>query len=643
MIPTVLLIMVGMGLSSTVSYFKARQALTDTLRNQIMGIAGTTEAVIDAWIKDRRLDLMSWSQQKIFQSAVQDSFMGKAARKSANLQLEKLKAAYGYYENITIADLKGEIVAASDNAVIGKFNVSDRGYFKQALQGQPGVSQVIKSRDTGNPIFVAAMPLTVKEQVVGAICGILDLQAFGAKFVDHIKVGEMGYAFVVDEQGRVIAHPDKSQILALNLNELDFGKKIMAMDEGFLNYAWEGNEKWAAIQKNPAFDWRVGVVALKSEILSPVRALGQFNLLVAAVVVLVAGLIVFLLTIPVVRPINGVVGGLRDAAEGEGDLTKRLAVKSRDEVGQLAHWFNTFISKTQQLVSEVAQNAVSISSSSRSFTDISGKMSEGAETMAGKSTTVAGAAEELSNNINSIAAAMEQAATNMNMVAAATEQMTNTVGEIASNSEKARAITTDAVTQAQSASGRVDELGKAAQDISKVTETITEISEQTNLLALNATIEAARAGEAGKGFAVVANEIKDLAKQTAEATGEIKGRINGIQSSTTATVNEISQISTIIQNVAEIVSTIATAVEEQSVTTREIAGNVGQASQGLQEVNVNVANSSTASSEIARDIAMVNQSIGEMTNSSSQVNMSASELNSLAEKLSAMVARFKVA
>lgn len=156
--------------------------------------------------------------------------------------------------------------------------------------------------------------------------------------------------------------------------------------------------------------------------------------------------------------------------------------------------------------------------------------------------------------------------------------MTTTINEIAQNTEKANTITGEAVSEAKGASDNVDELGSAAQEISKVTETVTEISEQTNLLALNATIEAARAGDAGKGFAVVANEIKELARQTAEATQDIKRRIEGIQDSTSGTVTKIQQISKVINDVNDIVSTIASSVEEQSVTTKEIATNVAQAS-----------------------------------------------------------------
>jgi methyl-accepting chemotaxis protein len=314
----------------------------------------------------------------------------------------------------------------------------------------------------------------------------------------------------------------------------------------------------------------------------------------------------------------------------------------QDELDKMAAWINTFVTRVANIIKDIANDSAKLNNSSADLSSLSAQMSGGAENMAGKSNTVAAAAEEMSSNMNSVAVAMEEAATNIGMVAAAAEQMTSTINEIAQNSEKASSITGEAVSQTQSASTKVDELGRAANEIGKVVETITEISEQVNLLALNATIEAARAGEAGRGFAVVANEIKDLAKQTAEATQEIKGKIGAIQGSTNATVTEINQVSKIINDVNEIVTIIATAVEEQSVTTKEIAENVAQASQGIQEVNENVAQSSSVSSEIATDIAGVNQSAGEMSNGSAQVNLSAEELTKMGAKLTEMVGKFKI-
>ncbi len=367
---------------------------------------------------------------------------------------------------------------------------------------------------------------------------------------------------------------------------------------------------------------------------------GMVAITVAAMIIgLVMG---FFVSLGITGPINKAVARLKDIAEGEGDLTQRLEVDTRDELGEMATWFNTFLQNLQGMIKDIASNSVTLSNASTELSAISQQMSAGAEQTSGKSNTVAAASEEMSTNIGSVAAAMEQAATNLNMVATATEQMTASVNEIAQNSEKARKITGTAVSKAQETSKKVNDLGNAAQAISKVTEVITEISEQTNLLALNATIEAARAGEAGKGFAVVANEIKELAKQTAEATLEIKNQIEGVQGSTRETVADITEICEVIGKVDETVGIIAAAVEEQSVTTQDIAGNISQASSGVQEVNGNVAQSTEVTVAISRDIAEVSQASNEMTTSSSQVNLSAEELAGMAETINGMVGKFKV-
>ena len=343
----------------------------------------------------------------------------------------------------------------------------------------------------------------------------------------------------------------------------------------------------------------------------------------------------------ITRPIQGIVHRLKDIAEGEGDLTARLDISRKDEIGELSKWFNTFMAKIQTIIREISDNAQSLNSSAVNLSGLSSHMTSGAENMSLKSDTVASASEEMSANMNSVSAAMEQTTTNVNLVAAAIEEMTATINEIARNSEKGSSISGNAVAKVKSASEKVGQLGKDAMEINKVTETITEISEQTNLLALNATIEAARAGESGKGFAVVANEIKELARQTASATLEIKSKIDSIQVSTAGTVTEIEQITLVINEVNDIVSSIAASVEEQSVTTREIADNTNQISSGIQEVNGNVAQSNTVAGEIARDIGDANQDANEISNSSAQVNLSAEELKKLAEQLNQIVGRFK--
>ncbi|MEA1969524.1 MAG: methyl-accepting chemotaxis protein [Thermodesulfobacteriota bacterium] len=337
--------------------------------------------------------------------------------------------------------------------------------------------------------------------------------------------------------------------------------------------------------------------------------------------------------------IQALVKGIQEIARG--NLKEKVKVTSKDELGDLACETNKMIDNLREMIGKVGTFSEQLAGSSSELSDLSTHMSQGAENMTGNSESVASAAEEMSSNMNSVAAACEEASTNINTVSSATEEINTSITEIAKNSEKSRSVTEDAVTRTGNASEKIHELGKVASEINKVTEVISEISEQTNLLALNATIEAARAGEAGKGFAVVASEIKTLARQTAEATTNIKNSIDTIQGSTSETIQEIESVSKVIANVNEIVGTIATAVEEQSVTTREIAENMGQASAGLQEVNENVSQSSGVADEIAKEIGNVSQVSEEVNQGSDQIKNSAGALANLAEELKTLVGTFQ--
>ena len=333
---------------------------------------------------------------------------------------------------------------------------------------------------------------------------------------------------------------------------------------------------------------QIGVMAYVYDVRSLYATLGKIQLgIVLLCIGLFAAIIIplFFGVRSVTIPIKRTIVMLRDIAEGEGDLTKRLEVYRNDEIGELATLFNTFLAKLQEMIKKIALNSRTIDHSALEFSQIATQLSTRSGQSSERSDSVATAAEEMSTMLTSVAAATEQSSTNATVVATAIEQMSATINEIAENAERARSVADMAVDKAGESSTQMDSLGQAASGIGKVVETISEISDQVNLLALNATIEAARAGEAGRGFAVVANEIKELAKQTSAATLEIRDRIGHIQDSTQGTVQGINEISRVISNVNEIVASIATAVEEQSVTSQEISSNITQASMGIQEVN----------------------------------------------------------
>ena len=366
-------------------------------------------------------------------------------------------------------------------------------------------------------------------------------------------------------------------------------------------------------------------------------------LIIATIIaVIVSGLLGTLLTRGITLPLKLAMDYLAEVADGNVSRDLPEAQLSRkDEIGDMARALQKTVQSLRAAFKDVTQGGQMIASASTELSALSAQMAGGTRNTSQKASTVAAAAEEMSVNAASVAAGMEQATASLTNISESTSQMTSTVAEIAGNSEKARFITGEANRQAEGMGALMKELGRAAQEIGQVTETINGISSQTNLLALNATIEAARAGSAGKGFAVVAGEIKELAQQTARATEDIKVKIAAIQTSTSGAVGDIQRISAVIREVSDIVSTIATAIEEQSAVTRDIAGNLAQASMGVRDANQRVAQSSMVSQSIAKDIAGVDQSANEIATGVEQVKASATDLSRLAEQLNQTVQHFR--
>ncbi len=600
-----------------------------SLKDGIQGLLGEMKAHTAGTISTATREKLDQEQQHI-QEAMESLLLKNAEGIAALLQsaVPGIIMKENYVELINYSK-----AAAATNEIVyalffdkngadlpGFFNPSDPKLKQFRKSGEKGstVERIIKASRKDDSVMVFEYPMKYFTTVVGktVICMNRDsvltlIQEMNKRFEGLNRDNRQLISQALEEgSGQMMDNVTR------NLNTVTQNSQ-------------QGIRKTEGILKTAASD-------VKSSITLVIAVMG---LVCSVAAIVLMGLLFHFI---VVVPIKNVSEGLKDTAQGEGDLTRRLNLDRTDEIGVLANWFDAFLERLNQIISGINGNAETVTEKAKQVLDNAARVSDDITQLTGRASTIAAATEQMSTNMESVAAVSGQASSNVREVADAAGQMRTTLGEVAGNCEQAREIAGTANQGVKTATEKVARLGAAARKVSSVTEVITDIAEQTNLLALNATIEAARAGEAGRGFAVVATEIKDLAAQTGDATQDIRTTIQDIQNSTEDTVTQVGHISEIIIQVNDIVSSIAAAIEEQSATAAHVADNIAQASAGIEEMNISVSQSSQVSVEISRDLAEVNSIQTTMAQRSGQVNDQAAQLSDLAFKLREMISVFKV-
>ena len=363
---------------------------------------------------------------------------------------------------------------------------------------------------------------------------------------------------------------------------------------------------------------------------------------VTLVVFLSGVMIMGLVSRKVLDPLDEVLVGIRDIADGGGDFTRRLPVTGEDEAAALAAAFNTFLENIHTLTMDISQEVEGFSRAAGALVTLSDEMGKEVEDSSGCSEQLAASAGKMASGMDEISAVMAQASENANTVASAAGQMDTASTEIAVNTDQARDISQEAVAKAAASRENVKELGAAAQSIDMVLEAVADISERVNLLALNATIEAARAGDAGKGFAVVASEIKALALQTSDASRDIRGKIENIQSGVRSTLDRIQGINQVNTKSNEFISAIAASVEEQSAMAEEISQNINQTADGIAQVTTTLNRSALSARQMESEISRLNSSTDTLFQYSQDLDARSRQLSQMAQQLDNTVARFKI-
>jgi methyl-accepting chemotaxis protein len=487
------------------------------------------------------------------------------------------------------------------------------------------------------------------------------------------------YFWIQDMRPRMVMHPITPELEGKDISDLKDAngeRYTVAMTEivrrngrGIIEYDYakpgspKPQPKMSYVTGYAPWGWVIGTGVYIDDLEEQIWQVTRRALMITGLILLAVAAISILVARGVSKAMHGMTTAMRELATGRLDVVLP-GLGRKDEVGEIAAAVEAFkvkaIEKAEHEAKEREERERSAAEERRLIGEREAAQKKAAEEKAaaerraamlelansfeaavgGIVETVSSAATELEaaaatltqtaettqSLSTAVAAASEEASANVQSVASAAEEMSSSVHEIGRQVHESSRIAGQAVGQAEQTDGRINELSQAASRIGDVVKLITAIAEQTNLLALNATIEAARAGEAGKGFAVVAQEVKNLAAQTAKATGEIGSQIAGMQTATEDSVAAIKEIGTTIRHISEIAGTIAAAVEEQGSATAEITRNVQQAAHGTTEV--------------ARNIVDVNHGAAATGSASTQVLSSARSLSQDSNRLKTELDRF---
>ncbi|WP_143317083.1 methyl-accepting chemotaxis protein [Clostridium sp. HBUAS56017] len=534
------------------------------------------------------------------------------------------------------------------------FEASKTSWYKQAIDNKPKVIVTLPFKDKQKNVNVVsvAKALIKDNKVIGVISINISLSTFSDKIAEK-SIGSSGYVYITDIDGKnMIAHPSKELIGTDEASKLPIWNDIKTSKNGFVDYTFNGSEKFGAYDTNDITGWKLMAPMEEEELTKDTNPI-LYNTLFMVIGI---GAIAVGLSLVLSKSIAQNIKNLKQvfAKAAEGDLTVVIKPTTKDEFMDLANSFNNMISNISNLMDNVTKSSKEVLETSSNLASMSEEVTASVEEVAKAIEEVAEGATNQSQNAQNSAEEMNELSDKLDNMTLSSNEVdrlsTNTknlgakglsmIDTLIEKSNKTKVVTNEV-------NDIVNDMNESTKQINTISETISQITEQTNLLSLNASIESARAGEAGKGFAVVAEEIRKLAEQSKDSTEEIKIIIANIQEKSDTAVNSIKSTEEVVneQNVAvnetkEIFNEILHSIEIMIDKVEEIKESIIEIDRKKDRVVGEIEKISSISQETASATEEVTASTEEISSAMSNFTSYAENLQVLAEQLEVEISKF---
>lgn len=541
-----------------------------------------------------------------------------------------LAASHPAYSYVSYGLASGGYAFWPGDAKMANYDPRVRPWYKTAM-ANPGKTVRTEAYYWAGDDAVLVSTVRAVANQLGAQGGVVNIDVSLkqlTEIVKQIKLGESGYLMLMEKTGTVLVDPKQPEHNFKALSSLGDGYAQLAKaGKGLVEVELNGERYMANVWPSEQLGWTFIGLIKQSEVMSAATQLTWLIAIIAAVLAVLFAVVGASFASLIVRPIRSVASGLEGIAQGEGDLTQNLQIRGRDETAQLANWFNQFLAAIRNLIQSIGGAASKILDTSKSSTQVSHDMAEAAGRQREAVDMVSTAFHEMVATANEVARSCSQAAESAD---SGQRQAREGQQQIDAAVTSVDHLSQEIEQSAQS----MQQLERDSNDIQSILGTIRSIAEQTNLLALNAAIEAARAGEQGRGFAVVADEVRALAKRTADSTAEIDGLLGNLAKRTSQVTQQMHA---------------SLEVSQQSVIrigeARSSFGQIRESVDVIRDMNTQIATAAEQQHQVAEDInrhiSHIHgdaQLVAELANSA---RLDSQSLAGLSNELDGLVRRFR--